>query len=993
MNAKVEGSGLDVNEVKAGLSVTTSIRIAEETINSVAPIAAQLSNGELDIPSFELTGSRSRIGFLGRLDTSERFSISTEIEVPLEPLSVLIGGDSHLEGYLELSVSGDGNLDSPIFTCKCLVEDLGTRDLTFRPDILLSASYSDESLKLSEISAQWGQDKAKNRILAAGNIPARIRLSSRIFDLLEDPMLVSLDGDLGDLSFLSSLSPAITKINGRSDFQLSFGGTPSAIEPNGEAHVALGEMVLRDLVKPIRDMEISVNAGEGSVSFDPISLHIDGGSISSILKLSLNGILPMSVETSVDFSGIRIEDLIEMDYSPMLNLEGQVSGNASMLSDISDLGPLWGTDVFALLKEILRRGNGHLTVDSLALYLNDRETKISDEISGRLQGGVFDLSPFRLSGNQLVGSPINMASWLLWEIDNRLVTDVVGDIDLSVFGPLEEMGCSGMMEFRFEMRGTERDPSLSFSWNIPEGKHVTIRKAESHDISGTVTYDQGVLRIGEVSFAIGRDPLGARMRVFGYMPAKFELPYFSMTFPEEAMEFTMDANVESMAFVPLVLQDIVSAQGKGSVSLTVGGTPISPNVSGAAEFTSLSLDYLPSAVSIKDTQLTAVFSDRGIEIQPISGILNGGRYSASGTIGLVGLRPGKLDISGMWTSSVFYEPSLYNVRSGGDLTLKGTFDLPVLSGTVMIDELTFSQSLRQILSSFLSPVPETRAIVIFDAPLLRGMELDLEVQAPGDVRVNAGIASVESKFSGTVRGPINRFIFVGESDIVSGELVYLNRRFEIIEGHIENTNQLRFNPKYAIVAKTVDPIRGVPLEDLDSSTHIRDVEVTITMSGTLDQPASLILSADVLGSSSGEEYELDTRDIMSILTTGRTSADISGLQSTALEVFQRQAESWVASVLGFQQLEIKLDTADIDESRFFFTRELSPKLSVSVSSIMGLHSEIYSETSVQVEYELPGKLPIIDYHLPIVDRWSIISEKSVGGKYGVDLRLEYEFGK
>ncbi|RLC69945.1 MAG: hypothetical protein DRI26_08085, partial [Chloroflexi bacterium] len=466
------------------------------------------------------------------------------------------------------------------------------------------------------------------------------------------------------------------------------------------------------------------------------------------------------------------------------------------------------------------------------------------------------------------------------------------------------------------------------------------------------------------------------------IPARFELPYFRMSYPDEKMEISVDGRISSLDFIPLIWQDVVSAQGKGNVNLTIGGTLSSPSLSGVAEFKSLLFQYLPSAIYLKETELTAVFNGQSLIIDHMSGFLNDGTYTVSGRITFKGFRPENLDVNGSWSSSLFYQPSLYTLRCSGDVSLKGSFQLPILTGTVTIDEFRYSQSWSDILAKFLSPSPETRAIVIFNSPLLRGMELDLDVQAPGRVLVDAGIASVEASFNGKVRGPLNRFVFVGESNIASGELVYLNHKFKIVEGHIENVDRFRFNPKYVIVAETERPIRGVNLRDVDGNLRVRDIDVTITLSGTLDQPSPPILSARVLNAEPGEEYELDSEDIISILTTGRTGsftfAQVGDLSYAAADIFRRRAESYlggfVAGLLGFKEFEIEFAPSDIEETKLLFTKEFSPRWSLTYSSTLQLHSE----PRIEVEYQ-------------ISDHLAITGERTEQGKYGIDLKLEYEF--
>ena len=973
LRAKVEGQSLRLQDVSADISLLTSLSLASEEMRSTSRIGIQIREGGIEIKPFELRGDGASINLSGRLDSGEGIQFAADIHLPMNSISPFLSGGEGWGGEFRLVIEGGGTLTSPNLKMSCLIDRFSSGDVKFGPTISLKAGYSNDLLIISDLSVRLGEGKGMNLIDASGRLPVHIDLRSRRFALLDKPLKALAKGKLEDISFLSSLSASLLQMKGRTDFNLILEGSPSRIMPIGEISVQIDRLILSQIVKPIESLRMKIHVEPGSLKVEPLDFSLGGGEAAGEVECSLDGIRPTTMKASVSFKGIRIEDLKRIGYKEILRVRGSVSGRADMTSDISTLGPPWKMGMFGYLKGILAGGEGVLKVDELKLLLNDQELRPSGGILGVLSRGVFDLRSFKMAPYPRDSSSTLLAGMMLWEIGRSLSISTSGLLDLSLIPALSGMG--SVIHFTFLLDGTEDEPTFLLSWGPDE---LTFKRAKLSGISGRLRYAGGRITVERAELSIG----GNRITATGYIPARFVLPYFRISYPDEEMEISVDGRISSLDFIPLIWQEVISAQGRGNVSLTVGGTLKSPSLSGVAEFKSLSFQYLPSAVYLKETDLTVLFNGQSLIIDHMSGLLNDGSYTVTGRISFKGFRPDVLDLKGSWSSSLFYQPSLYTLRCSGDVILKGSFQLPVLSGTVTIEEFRYSRSWSDILASALSSSPETRAIVIFNSPLLRGMELDLDVQAPGGVMVNAGIASVEASFSGEVRGPLNRFIFVGESNILSGELVYLNHKFKIVEGHIENVDRFRFNPKYVIVAETERPIRGVSLRDAEGNLRVRDIDVTITLSGTLDQPSPPILSTRVLNVGPGEEYELNSEDIISILTTGRTGsftfAQVGDLSYAAADIFRRRAESYlggfVAGLLGFKEFEIEFAPSDIEETKLLFTKEFSPRWSLTYSSTLQLHSE----PRIEVEYQLS-------------DHLAITGERTEQGKYGIDLKLEYEF--
>ena len=617
-----------------------------------------------------------------------------------------------------------------------------------------------------------------------------------------------------------------------------------------------------------------------------------------------------------------------------------------------------------------------------------------------------------------------------FKIDEKLLFGIevrnfdVGPIASWINSPYE---LAGRLNSRLRVRGSACSPVIEIDWN---GEGLTVTKANIDKFSGKLTYSDQNLKLTEGQITIGKNyaqfsasiPIdlaftnhqqkresefllrGVSRQVSFFKEASAvkrvslkrrqplseqnnRLPITDYRLP--SFEAQLDMKIYDFEFAPLVDTKLAYADGNGEVNVTLGGQISNPSISGLARLDNISFSLPDSYIKVKDAKFSAKIDESGIKIDQLFGELNGGDCEIQGEIGLVfptwlNLPETKeLDLSLICDNCVFESGLWDRIKCDGDVRISGNTDMPVLEGTVIIDEAIYKQSLEELVRYWTSKNVELQTSAWYDVPLLRNMVLNVEVQAPNNLRVTTGPVTVEASAYGRIVGEVEKPVFEGHADILQGEFWYLDHKFIINEGYLSNQDPYRFNPKYFISAEIDEPLENIELVDTEGQSHIRDIEINVNFSGYLEEHNPPDLSAEVLQKGLGEHYEFDRQQIISLLTVGSVNVvDANGMffmTDTASAMLRKQAELYVsnrlAKLIGFRSFRFDFTPDSLQQSRFLLTKDLTKRWAITYSSTL---QQIYEEPYIEVEYQL-------NKHI------AIKGERDEEGEFGVDLKLEYEF--
>nr|MBC8233918.1 translocation/assembly module TamB domain-containing protein [bacterium] len=593
--------------------------------------------------------------------------------------------------------------------------------------------------------------------------------------------------------------------------------------------------------------------------------------------------------------------------------------------------------------------------------------------------------------------------------DNQLAFEFMGFADTQMIAELTQLSdflseltasnnmkqpISGLIEYRASVRGSASEPRIKVSWPAAD---IALLGADVELLDSEIFYKNRAFNIKEIKLVTERTDIENianinSILVTGQVPFNLSFMPYILSPSENELDLTISASIEKLDSLPLLAMQDATIDGNGEIKVKIGGTIQAPQFSD--DITLKNVIYQYENVNVANTDVKLTLDSNSIIIEQVRGDFNGGSYQCSGKVGFdtqapKGLSEYKLtdlDISGNWRDVEWEQEGIISLICEGSVQLLGTFDKPRLVGNVIVKNGIFEQSWQTIVKGILSKQPEGREEVILDYPLVKDLELDLNVQIPQEPDhfwLDTIGTKIQPQVNGRVVGPINpitRLVFVGRVDILEGEFSYFNRKFLIKTGTIENSSSYALDPRYKIDAEIATPIVGAKVPNTQET---KDVKITLNMAGSLLSPQAPVLEAEVIKPDPGEQYDFDSLQILELLTFGsivRQEGDaISFASETATDFIMRQAEIFVGAQIAdtFDLRELQLGISDKNGSlpQFLITKEISPQWAVTYMSTYSLST---NPSLLSIEYKLD-------------DNVSVAGTRNEYGKYGVDLKYGIEW--
>jgi translocation and assembly module TamB len=342
------------------------------------------------------------------------------------------------------------------------------------------------------------------------------------------------------------------------------------------------------------------------------------------------------------------------------------------------------------------------TVDSLDMRLLDYPLRNAAPIRLAL-----DRQQIRIDELQLVGEDTRLrVSGTIGLDDQRIALQASGDANLGILqGFFRDVRGSGRAELTAAVNGPLGQPQFSGSATISDGRvrHFSIPNALDA-INGTIHFDAGGIRLDDVTATMGggRVQFGGRIGFDGYVPG----------------ELNVTARGQDMRLrIPEGIRSVVDAD------LAVRGNYKAPTLGGT--------------VTVK----SANWSRR---IDTPGNIFDLATKRSAASVGGAGPEPAatvplRFDVQLLVPSTLRIENNLARLVASADLTLRGTYDRPVIVGHADIErgEVTFEGRRYRITRGTMDFANPTRIEPFFD------------VEAETNVRVQGQTYRVTAAFAGT----------------------------------------------------------------------------------------------------------------------------------------------------------------------------------------------------------------------------------------------------
>ena len=292
----------------------------------------------------------------------------------------------------------------------------------------------------------------------------------------------------------------------------------------------------------------------------------------------------------------------------------------------------------------------------------------------------------------------------------------------------------------------------------------------------------------------------------------------------------------------------LTASGQATVHVTLGGTLDIPLPQGRVELKNASASYtgLPSGATEMTGSIT--FSRDRIHIDQLTARTGGGT----------------LDLKGDATNYT-HELNFNLTATGKDVRLRyppgvsstataelhwvGNRAASTVSGDVLVTKLAVTPGFD--FGSYLERSRQSASITAANSPLYN-VKLDVAVRTAPELQMKTAVARLSGDADLRLRGSLARPSVLGRADILEGDATFNGIKFRLERGDITFAN----------------PVAIEPQVNLQATTHVRNYDLDVTVTGTPDR----------LNINYRSEPPLPKSDIIALLALGRTSQESEQLQ-------------------------------------------------------------------------------------------------------------------
>jgi len=292
-----------------------------------------------------------------------------------------------------------------------------------------------------------------------------------------------------------------------------------------------------------------------------------------------------------------------------------------------------------------------------------------------------------------------------------------------------------------------------------------------------------------------------------------------------------------------------------------------------------------------------------------------------------------------------YPPGVSSTADA-ELHWLGTRSASTVSGEISINKIAVTPGFD--FGAYLERSRQFTTVTAAGSPLYN-VKLDIHVQTAPELQMRTAIARLSGDADLRLRGSVAHPAVLGRVDILEGQATLHGTRFTLERGDITFTNPVAIEPQL----------------NLQASTHVRNYELNLTLTGTPDRGLNLNYRS---------EPPLPKSDIIALLALGRTNGESTQLQEqSGQSAFSDQASALILSQAlndtassRFQRLfgasNIKIDPQGLTtetnpvsngpqltiEQQFANNLSLSYSTNVSQSSEQIIQGEYYVNRNVSV---------------------------------------------
>jgi len=399
-----------------------------------------------------------------------------------------------------------------------------------------------------------------------------------------------------------------------------------------------------------------------------------------------------------------------------------------------------------------------------------------------------------------------------------------------------------------------------------------------------------------------------------------------------------------------MLSSDLKSSGSLNINLHGGGSTQHPEVQGDIRLQDVALSTLSVPVGLDKVNGTLTLADNRLQITQLTGQMGGGDITATGGIAL---RPQlQMNVAVSAKSVRLRYPEGMRSLINSDLTFAGNSDAASLDGRVLIDSLGFSKDfdIADFTSQFSGNAPPPAGNTFADK-----VKLNIAVQSTAQLAAVSSELSLEGQANLRVIGTASNPVIVGRTELTSGELFFMKRRYQI---------------ERAIVNFT-DPNRTTPVVNMLITTTINQYNLSLTVIGPVEKLRTSYVS----------DPPLPPVDIINLIARGQTTEEAAppsmGANSVIANGLASQVSGKMEKLAGLSSLQIDPLLGGNNSNP---SARVALQQRVTKNFLFTFSTDITSaeQEIVQGEYQ-------------INKRWSVSATRDASGGFSVDGKFHSTF--
>jgi len=348
----------------------------------------------------------------------------------------------------------------------------------------------------------------------------------------------------------------------------------------------------------------------------------------------------------------------------------------------------------------------------------------------------------------------------------------------------------------------------------------------------TFTYDNQTMHIQPLHF------VGEGTDVRGHGSIQFTRPH------------ALDLAADGQADLKLLggFEPNLTATGLMTIHMTLGGTWTDPLPQGTIQIANATANYagLPSGLSEVNGSFT--FSRDRVHIEQLVARTGGGILDFRGDATNYNHQL-NFNLAATGKDVRLRYPPGVSSTADAELQWAGTRSASTVSGNILVTKLAVTPGFD--FGSYLEHSLQSVGITPANSPLYN-VKLDVAVRTAPELQMKTAVARLSGDANLRLRGSVARPSVLGRADILEGDATFNGIKFRLERGDITFAN----------------PVAIEPQVNLQATTHVRNYDLNVTVTGT---PERLTVNYR-------SEPPLPKSDIIALLALGRTSSESEQLQ-------------------------------------------------------------------------------------------------------------------